>query len=251
MAFIKLKDVGVEFTIFNARSRSIKNRVLHAATGGKIRRQNDGAVRVQALANINLEIANGERIGLIGHNGSGKTTMLRLLSRIYQPTSGTATIVGEPTSLINISLGIDPEATGRENIRLRGAIMGMSKKQIQKHTGAIAEFADLGDFLDLPLRTYSSGMQLRLAFAISTTVRPEILIMDEWLSAGDENFAHQADARLRSVVDSTEILILASHSQELLRHNCTRLIWLEHGSIRMDGKFDDVAPLYFGGGDAA
>lgn len=248
MSHIKLKDVGVEFAIFNAHSRSLKNRVLNVATGGKIEHQNDGIVRVQALNNINLEIRNGERVGLIGHNGAGKTTMLRLLSKIYHATSGTATIIGEPTSLINISLGIDPEATGRENIRLRGAIMGMSKEQIQSHMATIAEFADLGEFLDLPLRTYSSGMQLRLAFAVSTTVSPEILIMDEWLSAGDENFAHKADARLREVVDATQILILASHSPELLRRNCTRLIWMEHGSIKMDGEFNDVAPHYFGRG---
>lgn len=245
MACIKLENVGVEFAIFNAHSRSLKNRMIEVATGGKIERQNDGIVRIQALSNINLEVENGERIGLIGHNGSGKTTLLRLLSKIYHPTSGIATIIGEPTSLINISLGIDPEATGRENIRLRGAIMGMSKEQIQSHMATIAEFADLGDFLDLPLRTYSSGMQLRLAFAVSTTVRPEILIMDEWLSAGDENFAHKADARLHDVVNATQILILASHSRELLRRNCTRLIWLEHGTIKMDGQFDDVAPHYF------
>lgn len=245
MAYIKLENVCVEFAIFNGRSRSIKNRVLDVATGGKIKRESDGIVRVQALSNVNLEIRNGERIGLIGHNGAGKTTMLRLLSKIYHPTSGNATIIGEPTSLINISLGIDPEATGRENIRLRGALMGMSKEQIQSHMTTIAEFADLGEFLDLPLRTYSSGMQLRLAFAVSTTVDPDILIMDEWLSAGDENFAHKADARLRAVVDATQILILASHSQELLRRNCTRLIWMEHGAIKMDGVFDDVAPHYF------
>lgn len=246
MACIKLKDVGVEFAIYNAHSRSIKNRVLNVATGGKIEHQDGGIVRVQALRGINLKIGNGERVGLVGHNGAGKTTMLRLLSKIYRPTSGSLTILGEPTSLINISLGIDPEATGRENIRLRGAMMGMSKNEIQGHMAAIANFADLGDFLDLPLRTYSSGMQLRLAFAVSTTVHPEILIMDEWLSAGDENFAHKADARLREVVDSTKILILASHSQELLRRNCTRLIWMEHGTIKMDGEFDDVAPHYFG-----
>lgn len=246
MAHIKLRNAGVEFSIYNAYSRSLKNRVLTVATGGLIKHQGDGIVRVQALSNLNLDVLDGERIGLIGHNGAGKTTLLRLLSGIYRPTSGTATIIGEPTSLINISLGIDPEATGRENIRLRGAIMGMSKEAVNDHLEDIASFADLGDFLDLPLRTYSSGMQLRLAFAISTTIRPEILIMDEWLSAGDENFAQKADARLREVVDSTRILILASHSQELLRRNCTRVIWMEHGAVKMDGPFEEIAPLYFG-----
>jgi lipopolysaccharide transport system ATP-binding protein len=183
---------------------------------------------------------------LIGHNGSGKTTLLRVLSGIYTPTQGSAIIDGHCVSLINISLGIDPDATGRENIRLRSAIMGMDPREITDKFDKIAEFSGLGDFLDMPFRTYSSGMQLRLAFATSTSVRPEILIMDEWLSTGDEDFKERANQRMRELVDSTKILVLASHSPDLLKKNCSRVVWLEHGRIKMDGDPHDVLSSYFG-----
>ncbi|MCH6206539.1 MULTISPECIES: ABC transporter ATP-binding protein [Brucella] len=246
MTEIRLNDVSVEFPIYNSSSRSLKNRVLSVATGGKIERRTDGLVIVRGLENISLTLHDGERVGLVGHNGSGKTTLLRVLSGIYTPTQGNAVVDGDCVSLINISLGIDPDATGRENIRLRSAIMGMDPKKMADKFEEIAEFSGLGDFLDMPFRTYSSGMQLRLAFATSTSVRPEILIMDEWLSTGDENFKERANQRMQELVDSTKILVLASHSADLLRKNCNRIIWLEHGRIRMDGAPDEVLSSYFG-----
>ncbi|CDX46171.1 O-antigen export system ATP-binding protein RfbE [Mesorhizobium plurifarium] len=245
MSYIRLENVSVAFPVFNAASRSFKNRVLSVATGGAIERRHDGNIVVKGLERINLDIHEGERIGLVGHNGSGKTTLLRVLSGIYTPTSGTADVDGECVSLINISLGIDPEATGRENIRLRAAMMGLTRSKLGERLDEIAEFSGLGDFLDMPFRTYSSGMQLRLAFATSTSVRPEILIMDEWLSTGDEDFKERANRRLREIVNSTKILVLASHSKELLLQNCTRIVWLEHGRIRLDGAASDVAAQYF------
>lgn len=245
-ASIELNKVEVIFPVYNAASLSLKNRFLSAVTGGKIDRQHDGAVIVKGLQDISLRINPGERVGLIGHNGAGKTTLLRILSGIYQPTYGHAKIEGECVSLINIGLGIDPEATGRENILLRGVMMGMQPSAIKLKTEEIIEFTGLGDFIDLPFRTYSTGMQLRLAFAVSTAVRPQILVMDEWLSTGDEEFKERADRRMTEVVSAAEILILASHSRELLLSNCSRLIWLEHGKIRMDGKPEDIAKAYFG-----
>lgn len=247
MTRIQLQNVCVEFPIYNSSSRSLKNRVLSIATGGKIERRSDRLVIVRGLDDVTVTFVEGERVGLIGHNGSGKTTLLRVLSGIYAPTCGNAVIDGNCISLINIGLGIDPDATGRQNIRLRSAMMGMTPAEIAERLDEIAEFSGLGDFLDVPFRTYSSGMQLRLAFATSTAIRPEILIMDEWLSTGDEDFKDRANARLRELVDSTKILILASHSRELLKTNCNRIIWLEHGRIRMDGAPDDVLPAYFGG----
>jgi lipopolysaccharide transport system ATP-binding protein len=244
-AFIELKDATVEFPIFNAPSHSLKNRLLNAVTGGVIRRAHEGHVVVRGLDGINLKIEPGERLGLVGHNGAGKTTLLRVLSGIYTPTQGTALIRGETVSLINIALGIDPEATGRENIRLRSAMLGFTPAETRRHMEEIAEFSGLGDFIDMPFRTYSSGMQLRLAFSVSTAVRPQILIMDEWLSTGDENFRERAEKRLKSVVHSTEILILASHSKDLLLTNCNRVIWLEHGQVRMDGPASEVVCKYF------
>lgn len=246
MTSIQLKNVSVEFPIYNTPSRSLKNRVLNFATGGKIERKSDRLVIVSGLDDISLTFREGERIGLIGHNGSGKTTLLRVLSGIYIPTHGEAVINGTCISLINISLGIDPDATGYENIRLRAAMMGMSPQEIAEKIDEIAEFSDLGDFLDVPFRTYSSGMQLRLAFATSTAVRPEILIMDEWLSTGDENFKERANQRMEELVGSTKILILASHSRELLTTNCSRVIWLDRGKVRMDGEPEEVLSAYFG-----
>lgn len=246
MSLIQLKNVSVEFPIYNSTSRSLKNRVLSIATGGKIERRTDRLVIVRGLDNISMTFHDGDRIGLIGHNGSGKTTLLRVLSGIYTPTHGSAVIQGDCVSLINISLGIDPDATGRENIRLRSAMMGMSPNEISEKLDEIAEFSGLGDFLDVPFRTYSTGMQLRLAFATSTAVRPEILIMDEWLSTGDEDFKDRANARMRELVDSTNILVLASHSRQLMQTNCNRIIWLEHGKVKMDGSPDDVLTAYFG-----
>jgi lipopolysaccharide transport system ATP-binding protein len=245
-SFIELKDASVDFPVYNAGSLSLKNRVLSAVTGGKIDRQHNGAVVIKGLQNISLKIKAGERVGLVGHNGAGKTTLLRVLSGIYHPTGGQAAIVGECVSLINIGLGIDPEATGRENIHLRAVMMGMRPAQINQRIGEIVAFTDLGDFIDMPFRTYSTGMQLRLAFAVSTSVRPQILIMDEWLSTGDEEFKKRADRRMSEVVSAAQILVLASHSRELLLMNCKRLIWLEHGQIRMDGDAEDVAEKYFG-----
>lgn len=245
-ASIELKNVEVVFPVYNASSLSLKNRVLSAVTGGKIDRAHDGAIIVKGLQEINITITQGERLGLVGHNGAGKTTLLRILSGIYQPTSGIAHINGECVSLINIGLGIDPEATGRENIHLRSVMMGMKPSDIKKNTDEIIAFTGLGEFIDLPFRTYSTGMQLRLAFAVSTAVKPQILIMDEWLSTGDEEFKERADKRMTEVVSAAEILILASHSRELLLNNCTRLIWMEHGMIKLDGKPSEVAEQYFG-----
>jgi lipopolysaccharide transport system ATP-binding protein len=201
---------------------------------------------VRALSGVTFEFNEGERVGLVGHNGAGKSTMLRALSGVYAPSKGTVEISGNVGSLIDISLGINLEASGRENIFIRGALLGLTKSEVQNKFAEIVEFSELGDFIEMPVRTYSSGMHLRLAFAVSTIVRPEILLMDEWLSVGDENFKHKAEARLEELVSSTKILVIASHSRELITSTCNRVIWLEHGQVKMDGPTNEVAPIYFG-----
>lgn len=241
-----LNSVTVDFPIYNAKSRSLKNHVLSLATGGTIGSNSEGHVIIRGLDSINLHLTEGERIGLIGHNGSGKTTLLRVMSGVYQPSGGSISVNGKCTSLINISLGIDAEATGRENIGIRGALLGFSKREMQEKQAAIEAFSELGSFLDMPVRTYSTGMQLRLAFSISTVIQPEILIMDEWLATGDESFQNKANQRLHELVNQTKILIIASHSKALLLKNCTRLVWLEHGKIKMDADAKTVAEAYFG-----
>ena len=246
MVSIEFEQAFVDFPIYNADARSLKKRLIEVATGGKIDANESGKVIVRALEDLSFTFHDGDRVGLVGHNGAGKSTLLRLISGVYHATSGLALVNGEISSLIDISLGIDPEATGRENIYVRGGLLGMSRKEIVAQLDEIIEFSELGDFIDMPLRTYSTGMQLRLAFAVSTVVQPQILLMDEWLSVGDIGFQEKAESRLNDLVQSTNILVIASHSSELLSKVCNRLIWLEHGKIKMDGAFEDVAPQYFG-----
>lgn len=245
MASVDFENVSVDIPIYNARSRSLKERLIAAATGGHLGADSQGHVVVRALEGLNFALRDGDRLGLVGHNGAGKSTLLRLLSGVYVPSSGTARTVGNIGSLIDISLGIDSEASGRENIYLRGALLGIPKAEMNLRIDEIIDFSELGGFIDMPLRTYSSGMHLRLAFSVSTMVRPEILLMDEWLAVGDQGFTQKAESRLTQMVQSTNILVLASHSRALVEKVCNRVLWLEHGRIRMDGAPADALPLYF------
>ena len=246
MAHITFSNLSIEFPIFNATGRSLTSSILKVATGGKLDADPNGRVLVKALTDVSFSLREGDKVALLGHNGAGKSTMLRALGRVYAPTMGAAEIVGEIGSLIDISLGINPEATGRENVYIRGQLLGLTKQEISDKYEEIVEFAELGDFMEMPVRTYSSGMHLRLAFAVSTVVRPEILLMDEWLSVGDADFQHKAEARLRNLVSETKILAIATHSRELVEAVCNRAIWLEHGQVKMDGSVSEVAQAYFG-----
>ncbi|PJE07483.1 ABC transporter ATP-binding protein, partial [Legionella sp.] len=234
MASIEFNNVSVDFPIYNTNSRSLKKRLMQVATGGQLNATEQGVVVVRALEGLNFTLNDGDRVGLVGHNGAGKSTLLRLLGGVYEPSSGSILTKGDIGSLIDISLGIDHESTGRENIYVRGGLLGMTRAEINKHLTDIIEFSELGNFIDVPVRTYSTGMHLRLAFAVSTILRPEILVMDEWLSVGDENFKRKAEKRMEEVVQATNILVVASHSRELILNLCNRVIWLEHGKIKMD-----------------
>ncbi|MBO4794233.1 MAG: ABC transporter ATP-binding protein [Deltaproteobacteria bacterium] len=246
MAYIELSHAQVDFNIYNNAGRSLKRAFLNAATGGKIARSEQGYVTVRALDDISFTLEDGAKLGLIGHNGCGKSTLLRVLSGVYAPTGGSATIQGTTGSLIDINLGIDPEATGRENIYIRAGLLDVSKKDIDAYFDDIVQFCDLGQFIDLPLRTYSTGMQMRLAFAVSTLIRPDILLMDEWLSVGDETFKAKAEQRMSDIVSDVSILVIASHSRELIANVCNKVIWLEHGRIKAMGSPDEILPMYFG-----
>ena len=247
MAKITLKQASVVLPIFNSSSRSITNTLVSAATGGVLTAQKGGHISIEALKNLDLEIVSGDRIGIVGHNGSGKSTLLRLLSGIYEPSSGEIDRTGSISSLVDISLGINPESTGRENIFLRGKLMGLSRKEIEEKIDEIIEFSELGDYINLPVRIYSSGMLLRLAFAVSTSITADILIMDEWLSVGDGSFAERASKRLKELVDNSEILVVASHTRSLIEETCNKVVWLEHGVIRKIGPVAELVPEYFGG----
>lgn len=245
MAHIEFRNVSIDFPIYNASGRSLKKRLMQVATGGQLGADEQGRVVVRALEGLSFTINDGDRVALVGHNGAGKSTLLRMLSGVYRPSSGIATVEGEVGSLIDIALGIDPEASGRQNIFFRGALLGMTKAQIKGQLEEIIDFSELGDFIDMPVRTYSTGMHLRLAFAVSTVVRPNILLMDEWLSVGDEGFKQKAEVRLNDLVQATNILVIATHSRELIEKTCNRAIWLEHGKIRMEGTTAEICDHYF------
>ena len=216
------------------------------ATGGKIGLTEKGKTVIRSLDTINLKIAPHERVGLIGHNGAGKSTLLRVLGKVYVPSAGTAVIQGKIGSLIDISLGIDTESTGLENIFLRAALLGIPRSKVESEMSNLIEFTQLGDFLEMPVRTYSTGMHLRLAFAVSTMIAPDILLMDEWLSVGDKAFQQKAEERLNALIERSNILVIATHSRDLIEKCCTRVVWLEHGAIKMDGNPKEVAEAYFG-----
>jgi lipopolysaccharide transport system ATP-binding protein len=229
MPHISAAGICVEFPIWNPSHRSLKNAVLRATTGGRLARESSTRVVVQALSDLSFEFERGDRIGLLGNNGSGKTTLLRVLSGIYEPVRGRLEVSGRVSSLLDLSLGMDHEATGLENIVLRGVLMGLPPVAIQAKVNEIAEFSELGDYLSMPIRTYSSGMLLRLAFAVSTSVAPEILLLDEWLGVGDAGFRDKAERRLLELIESSAIMVLASHDESLIRRFCSRMLRLEHG----------------------
>ncbi|MCD1645492.1 ABC transporter ATP-binding protein [Aurantimonas coralicida] len=246
MNSIELQNVGVSFPIYGGSARSLRNRIVSGATGGSIGSDQRARTCVEALADVNLSIADGERVALIGHNGAGKTTLLRVLAGIYPPQSGRLRVEGHIAPLFDIGFGMDPDATGYDNIRLRGLFLGLTRRQVEERVGDIADFTELGSFLDMPIRTYSAGMQARLSFAISTSIKPEILLLDEGIGAGDSAFIDKARARIQSFISQAAILVLASHSRGLLSQLCTRGVRLEHGRIIDDGPLEEVLERYEG-----
>lgn len=230
MAELVLEDVTVEFPIFGVGATSLKTTLAAAATGGRIGRDT-GVTVVQALREVSLSLAAGDRLGVMGHNGAGKSTLLQVMAGVYPPTRGHVIRRGTVSSLVNPAMGIERDATGYENILIRGLIQGVSRQEITRLTPEIAEFSGLGDYLAMPVRTYSTGMLMRLAFSIVTSFRADIVIMDEWLSVGDAEFRERGAVRLRDLIQATGILVLASHSPELIDRECTAVVELSHGGI--------------------
>ena len=242
--YIRLESVTVDFPVYSASTRSLKNRLLHHGTGGRIARNSGNRVCVRALDNVSLRLRHGDRVALVGHNGAGKTTLLRVLAGAYEPTRGLVQRHGRVASLLNVSLGIDPEATGYENIMTRGMFLGLMPGQVRERMDEIAEFSELGDYLAMPVHTYSTGMRLRLAFAVCTSFEPEILLMDEWLSVGDRSFVAKARCRLQGFVERAGILVLASQNHNLLKRVCNTAILLDAGKTIARGPIDDVLKEY-------
>jgi lipopolysaccharide transport system ATP-binding protein len=231
---IVARNISVEFPIYENSHRSLKKAVLNLTTGGRIGQDAGRHAVVKAIDDLSFAFTEGERVGLIGHNGSGKTTLLRTLSGVYAPVRGELKVQGKIASLLDVSMGLDPDATGFENIYLRGILDGLKPARIRSKIDEIADFSELGDYLNLPVRTYSSGMMLRLAFAISTSVEADILIMDEWLSVGDAEFSKKAAERLEGLVGKAALLVVASHDPKLVSRVCNRKISMEHGRMISD-----------------
>jgi ABC-type polysaccharide/polyol phosphate transport system ATPase subunit len=245
MPWITLDGVSVTIPIYNARSRALKSQIFRRAVGANFAEQKDqGIVAVRALDDVTLQIHHGDRVALVGRNGSGKTTLLRVLSGIYPPTSGRIRAEGHISSLTDLSVGMDPESTGYENIVLRGLILGLTRKQAAAMIPEIEEFTELGDYLRLPIRTYSAGMHLRLAFAVTTSVYPDIVILDEMISAGDASFIEKAQRRIQNLIEKASILVLASHDENLVRQLCRTAIWMHAGRVMAMGKTDEVLAKY-------
>ena len=246
-AHVALRNVSVTFPVLSFRDRSLRSRFVSAVT---LRRKAAIARIVTALNDVSLDIRAGDRVCLVGANGAGKTTLLRVLAGIYHPTVGSVDVLGRCLSLFDLSAGFDEEATGYENIMRRGLVIGARRAEIEARRAEIAEFTELGDRLDLPLRTYSSGMMLRLIFAVATAVEGEIVLLDEWIGAGDQQFRSKARQRLDEIVARAGILVLASHDIELVKSTCNRAILLEEGRIVAAGATDEILAQYLGGGKA-
>ena len=245
MASIDLKNVGVDFVLYEASARSLKKTVFHTAVGGLIGRSSSLAKpSIRALHDITLSLGHGDRLGLVGPNGAGKTTLLRVLGGVYHPTAGTISIEGMRVPLFDLNVGLDDEATGRETLMLRGLFLGLSRKEVDRRSAEIAEFSGLGDYLDFPVRTYSSGMLLRLLFSVAVAIEADILLMDEWIGIGDAEFRERANRRLHQNIDRSKILVFASHDFDMLRALCNRAVYLEAGAIIAQGKVDDVLEQY-------
>ena len=225
---VSCRQLSLRFPVYGVDAKSLKKHLAKITVGGRLGRHH-GATEVTALSDLNLELRAGDRLGLIGHNGSGKTTLLRALSGAYEPDEGAVEVQGRIAALLDLNLGIDPSATGYDNIRLRGRIAGLTAREVDARMDEIAEFSGLGPFLAMPVKTYSAGMQARLAFAAATAVEADVLLMDEWIAVGDAEFQKLAHRRLLKLVERAGILVLASHDLELIRLYCNKVMRLEGG----------------------
>jgi len=230
MTYINAENLTLYYPVFGSSSRSLKKTLVRAATGGRIAGDARG-ISICALDKVSFSVTEGERIGLVGHNGAGKSTLLRALAGVYVPTGGSLRVGGRTASLLNISLGMDEEFTGYENIFMRCVLMGIEKAEIKRHIDDIIEFSELGEYIKMPMRTYSTGMSLRLAFSVCTTFPSDIVLMDEWLAVGDADFSKKAEARLLDFIKKSSILVIASHKHEQIKKICTRILTMDHGRI--------------------
>ena len=242
-AELLVENVGLDFPLYHGSARSLKKTVVRNVRG-RMASDDHNRVVVQALRDISFHLKPGDKLGLVGRNGAGKTTLLRALAGIYEPQHGRVRVQGSLNALLDPNLGMNPQLTGRENIALRGQYQRMDRAAIRRMEEDVSDFAELGDFMDLPVRIFSSGMVIRLGFALATGIRPQVLLMDEWFLAGDANFMEKARLRLEDMVRGAEILVLSTHLTSVVEQWCSRLIWLDQGRVRADGAVPEVLSAY-------
>ncbi len=240
MASIELVETCLTFTLRRAVRISLKEYLLN----GMFLSRHNPFIQVHALNGLDLSAFDGDRIGVVGHNGAGKSTLLKLLAGVYPPTSGTRKVQGKICSLFDITLGFEPDATGRENIMYRAYLQGETPRSLRKKQQEIEDFSELGDFLDTPVRYYSAGMAVRLAFSIATSIEPEILLIDEVLSVGDLAFQLKASARMKAMMSTARLMVMVSHDLDSIEKICNRGIWLEQGRIAAMGTSRDIVKQY-------
>jgi ABC-type polysaccharide/polyol phosphate transport system ATPase subunit len=247
VATVILENVNAHFPIYGSQQRSLREALFQRATGGSIEREGKNSERlvVKALTDISLTLHDGDRLGLIGHNGAGKSTLLKLIAGIYEPVSGTVKVEGRITPLFDAMPGLDSEDTGYENIITSGMLIGMTRQQIEAKIPEIEEFCELGEYLNLPVRTYSTGMTMRLGFALVTALDPSVLLMDEGFGTGDLRFAERARARMQDFIGRSRIMVLASHSDKTIRSMCNKALLIEAGRAVAFGPVDDVCDQYY------
>jgi len=240
---VKLTDVTFSYPLYELTGRSLKVTMLRQVAGAKLI-LGKGQTRVEALSNVSFELKDGDRLGLIGHNGSGKSTLLRVISRLAHPQEGKVQVDGRIIPLIDRGMGINPELSGLENIELPLRLLGATSAEVKAAKEEIPEWTGLGPFIHLPFRTYSDGMKARLSFALCTAVHGDILVLDEWLGAGDAAFVEQAQMRLDEFVNRSKIIVLASHSLDLIQNVCNVVCWMVRGQMIAFGPTEEIVPIY-------
>lgn len=231
MVKIEFDNVTLRYPIYGSHGMSLRSHLMRVATGGNIEKDSRTTV-ITALKDVSFTLSDGDAVGLIGHNGAGKSTLLRTIAGIYPPSSGKVLRQGKTSTVFEIGAGLDPELSGYDNIIHLGMMMGLSYSEAKALTPDIEEFTELGDFLQLPIRTYSSGMTMRLMFAVATAVTPEILLLDEMFSTGDAGFKEKSQARIQKIIDAAKIFVFASHDMSLIKNYCNRVFQLEHGHLK-------------------
>jgi ABC-2 type transport system ATP-binding protein/lipopolysaccharide transport system ATP-binding protein len=241
---LHLEDVSLIFRVYGIGGDSLKKKIISFGTGGRLARDAANHFVVHALNNISIDLAEGDRLGIVGANGSGKSTLLRTMAGIYRPHTGRVTVSGRVAAIIDSGMGLDPQATGFENIRSRAVLMGVPAREWPGFTERVADLSELGDYLAMPVHTYSSGMLMRLNFSLSASIAPDILILDEWLSVADQSFRDKAEAHMRKLVDKSRILVLASHNLDLLERLCNQGLFLDGGFPRFTGSIEETIAAY-------